>query len=399
MDRAVGPGDGHSSGADGTAGPNSSSAPVAVAAFGAVLFAADLGAALVLLGPNGIATVGGVVGRLVAALFCGGIVAGGHWLGRSDLQASRHPRVVGWVAAAAAGFLTLNLVIMSFIPAPTTHENVAWALFALYVGGVGGLVVGLVEGRAVERAVAAERALVETERAESQRRRLEYLNGLLRHEVLNNAGIVRGYAELLLEEEELPASARASVDVIRRQSDEMTGVIKDVRTLVQAADIAEATEPVDVTAALKDELAALQATHPAAETDLQVDGAPYVAADDLLSRAFSNLLSNAVEHNPADDPTVSVTVTTAPERVRIVVADDGPGVPAAKRAELFEPGEGDHGFGLHLVQMLVRRYGGEVELSETGSDGSVFAVDLPRAEPPAGEAGKVTTTETAMTPG
>ena len=399
MDRTVGPDDRHSSGADGTAGPNSSSAPVAVAAFGAVLFAADLGAALVLLGPDGIATASGVVGRLVAALFCGGIVAGGHWLGRSDLQASRHPRVAGWVAAAAAGFLALNLVIISLIPAPTTHENVAWALFALYVGSAGGLVVGLVEGRAVERAVAAERALVETERAESQQQRLEYLNGLLRHEVLNNAGIVRGYAELLLDEEELPASARASVDVIRRQSDEMTDVIKDVRTLVQAADVAEATEPVDVTAALEDELAALQATHPAAETNLQVDGTPYVAADDLLSRAFSNLLSNAVEHNPADDPTVSVTVTTAPERVRIVVADDGPGVPAAKRAELFEPGEGDHGFGLHLVQMLVRRYGGEVELSETGSDGSVFAVDLPRAEPPAGEAGEVTATETAMTPG
>ncbi|PSQ32856.1 sensor histidine kinase [Halobacteriales archaeon QS_9_70_65] len=369
MDRVVGPDDRHSGGVDGTAGPNSSSAPVAVAAFGAVLFAADVGAALVLLGPDGIATADGVVGRLVAALFCGGIVAGGYRLGRSDLRASRHPRVAGWVVAAAAGFLAL------------------------------GLVVGLVEGRAVERAVAAERALVEAERAESQQQRLEYLNGLLRHEVLNNAGIIKGYAELLLNEEELPASARASVDVIRRQSDEMTDVIQDVRTLVQAADVAETTEPVDVTAALEDELAALQATHPAAETDLQVDGAPYVAADDLLSRAFSNLLSNAVEHDPADDPTVSVTVTTAPERVRIVVADDGPGVPAAERAELFEPGEGGHGFGLYLVRMLVRRYGGEVELSETGPDGSVFAVDLPRAEPPAGDAGEVTTTEAATTPG
>lgn len=113
-----------------------------------------------------------------------------------------------------------------------------------------------------------------------------------------------------------------------------------------------------------------------------------MAADDLLPRVFSNLLSNAVEHNDGARPRVDVTVETTPDSVTVLVADDGPGVPRSKLPSLFErTAEGtSHGLGLYLVRTLAGRYGGRVDLRETGPDGSVFAVELPRADAAAPEA-------------
>jgi glyoxylase-like metal-dependent hydrolase (beta-lactamase superfamily II) len=151
---------------------------------------------------------------------------------------------------------------------------------------------------------------------------------------------------------------------------------------VRAADQIEDPEPVDVAAVLPEELGDIRATYPEVEVELTVDGEAYVPADDLPSRVFSNLLSNAVEHNPSESPTVAVTVSTTPDVVRVAVADDGPGVPEAERETLFERTQEDHGLGLYLVRVLADRYDGTVELAETGPDGSVFAVELPRAEAP-----------------
>lgn len=107
-----------------------------------------------------------------------------------------------------------------------------------------------------------------------------------------------------------------------------------------------------------------------------------VRADGLLKRVFSNLLNNAVEHNENPDPEISVSMDTGPDAVEVRIADNGSGVPEAERELLFETetAKTDHGIGLTIVGRLVDRYGGDVELAETGPDGSVFLVSLPRAE-------------------
>lgn len=102
-------------------------------------------------------------------------------------------------------------------------------------------------------------------------------------------------------------------------------------------------------------------------------------ADDLLPRVFGNLLSNAVEHNDDAVPRISVTVTEWVDEVTVRIADDGPGIPASERETLFERSErADHGLGLYIVGELVERYGGRVELVETGPDGTTFDVTLDR---------------------
>ncbi|QLD90707.1 HAMP domain-containing histidine kinase [Natronomonas salina] len=358
--------------------------PHALVAFGAVSFLADVAVETWFYGPAGLLTPTSIAFNAMALVFTGGITAAGVWLGRSGVEVARYPRVAKWTVGFSLVFLAINLFVISQFPDGTLFGNLSWALWAVYVGGLGGVIVGTFEARAIHRAVEAERKALETEHLETQRQWLDYLNSLLRHEVLNNASIIQGYASLL-EEEDLPSPAREYVETIDRQSRDMTDVIGDVRVLVRAVEHSVELQSVDVVDVIADELEDLRATHADVEWELSTDDDPYVLADDLLPRIFSNLLSNAVEHNPDESPRVAVDVETRAESVRVEIADDGPGVADEDRETLFERGQENHGLGLYLVHVLADRYGGRVELVETGPDGSVFAIELPRGDPPADE--------------
>ena len=128
--------------------------------------------------------------------------------------------------------------------------------------------------------------------------------------------------------------------------------------------------------------------HPAAER--------YVRADrQRLTQVLLNLLSNAVKYNR---PSGAVRIGYEPardasgeERLRIRVTDEGTGIAAEQRDQLFVPfarlgaehtGVEGTGLGLALSQRLARAMDGTLFLERTGADGSAFCVDLrPTASP------------------
>ena len=326
-----------------------------------------------------------LVGAASSLPFIAGITYGGYWLARSALTSERYGRIAGWCFGGAGGFLLFNVLLMAGMGGNSPIVSgplsvVAWLRWAASLGGGLGLVVGLFEARAIEREVAAELATVRAEEADARRELLDYLNSLLRHEVLNTATVIDGYARLLENTVDDP-DVRERLRVIHRQSRDLTQVIQDVRVLLDASRDVQHLEPVDLSAVLSDELTDLRDREPRVEVDSSLPDGVYVAADSLFPRIFSNLLTNAVEHNDNDAPRVSVTVEAAGETVTIRIEDDGPGISDDERDSLFDHESGDsvdHGLGLSLVAALVDRYDGEIELTETCPDGSVFTVTLPR---------------------
>ena len=115
---------------------------------------------------------------------------------------------------------------------------------------------------------------------------------------------------------------------------------------------------------------------------------PAVTADRAqLERVFGNLLENAVRFSPPDAP-VRVTGGAAGGRATVRVIDRGPGIPAGKRARVFEPffqgrlSDEGGGLGLALSLGLVEANRGRLVL-QTGPDGeTAFAVSLPLAGAP-----------------
>jgi signal transduction histidine kinase len=113
---------------------------------------------------------------------------------------------------------------------------------------------------------------------------------------------------------------------------------------------------------------------------------PAVSGDpDGLGRVLANLLDNAVRHA---ESAVRVEVTGVDGRVALVVADDGPGVPAAERDRVFDRftrldeargrASGGVGLGLAIVRELVRAHAGVVTLAD-GQPGLRVVVSLPAA--------------------
>ncbi|WP_372343372.1 sensor histidine kinase [Streptomyces sp. KL116D] len=102
----------------------------------------------------------------------------------------------------------------------------------------------------------------------------------------------------------------------------------------------------------------------------------------LLERVVGPLLANALRHARTR---VVVRVGGEPDRVRIDVTDDGPGVPAAFTGQLFRPGQradphdGHHGagLGLPLARRLARSAGGDVTHDPDHAPGARFTVTLP----------------------
>lgn len=113
------------------------------------------------------------------------------------------------------------------------------------------------------------------------------------------------------------------------------------------------------------------------------------AAD--LERMMRNLLENAVRHSP-DGGVVTVRTDISPDGVGVRVSDQGPGVPAAEGARVFEPFvRGSHtradshtgtGLGLTIARDVARLHGGDIVLIDRGpSRGACFEVSLPKLVP------------------
>jgi two-component system nitrogen regulation sensor histidine kinase NtrY len=112
---------------------------------------------------------------------------------------------------------------------------------------------------------------------------------------------------------------------------------------------------------------------------------PEISVDpEQLRRVVINLVDNAIE---ATDRAGTIELSThhdpASRIVRIVVADDGPGIPAAERDKLFLPyystKHRGSGLGLAIVRRIVAEHGGSIEVRDNTPRGTRFEIELPTA--------------------
>jgi K+-sensing histidine kinase KdpD len=115
---------------------------------------------------------------------------------------------------------------------------------------------------------------------------------------------------------------------------------------------------------------------------------PLVAADaPLMESVLANLLLNAVLYTPlATSIEVSARAEAVGDRIKIVVADHGPGIPAELREHLFQKFQrgkdaiaGGVGLGLAIVRGFVLAHGGEVVAEDNPGGGARFTITLSAA--------------------
>lgn len=111
------------------------------------------------------------------------------------------------------------------------------------------------------------------------------------------------------------------------------------------------------------------------------------ADGEQLFRVISNLVRNAREaimatHKPG---TITIRGTEDDAAWHIAISDTGPGLPAKAREHLFKPFQGSarkggSGLGIVIAQDLIRGHGGRIKLERTDDTGTVFMIQLPKAD-------------------
>jgi len=117
-----------------------------------------------------------------------------------------------------------------------------------------------------------------------------------------------------------------------------------------------------------------------------------LADPDRLAQALRNLAHNAIQHTEPGRGIVSLSVQVIEGRqIRLVVEDDGPGVPEAARERVFERfgrtdvarsrAAGGAGLGLAIVRAIAEAHEGTVVAGERAGGGGRFELKLPGFTP------------------
>ncbi len=313
------------------------------------------------------------------------LVYAGYWLASSQFDSRQLWWAGLWTVVGLAGIVAIVALLQSSqlsegraLAEVTVVEEL---LLAAGGGGIAGLLIG----------ISTVQSMWNQEQVQRQRDTLEFVNELLRHNVLNGMQVVLASAELVEEEldsedpdREAVASALEHID---DRGEDIVELVDNVRVLARSVSGDVSCGPVSLSAMLREKVETASGAYPAAtyETDIEPDVA--VTADDLLPAVFENLLANAVDHNDREEPHVEVSLRSVPERgvAVVTVADDGPGIPDEYKEAYFGPGEQDdgsvgQGLGLYLVDTLVDRYGGEVTAADSEPRGARFEVELPLSD-------------------
>ena len=231
--------------------------------------------------------------------------------------------------------------------------------------------------------------------AESDRARRQLLADVS-HELMTPLSAIRGYVETLgMRELQLDTGTRAKyLDIVEEETHKLEAIIGD---LLDLARLEGGGDTLDVDAVLVDDLFRRVAdrhrpTLMERGVTLNTTAAsatPLIWGDaDRLEQALQNVAANAIRHTP---PGGTVTLRAEPEgsdRVRITIADTGPGIPPEHITHIFDRfykadasrAASGTGLGLSIVRAIVLRHGGEISAENAPGGGAVFTIVLPGVE-------------------
>ena len=324
------------------------------------------------------AMLGLAVGTVATAIFTA-------WAAQLALSGAEPLHVPMDVLAAAAilGFASALDIRKSM---PTLELKVAERTAAL-----SGTVEELKGVITEERAMRAQ--IIERERLAS----IGSIVGGVAHEINNPLSSISAFAQLLLNEDDLTASQRDSLEAIYAEAMRAANVIKDLRAFARRS--ASESRAVDLNEIIGRTVRLrgyqMDSGNVLVKTDLDPN-LPMVTGDpQQLQQVIVNLMSNAIGSMKEGGELLIATCTersTENKRVLVEFTDTGPGIPAELRERIFDPflasqgfGEGV-GMGLSVSYGIVAAHGGQLRLVDGSEGRTKFVVELPAArwQPEAG---------------
>ena len=204
------------------------------------------------------------------------------------------------------------------------------------------------------------------------------------HDVKNPLTVIKGTAEVLLEDEALTTDMRKALSLIREGAIKANKIVSDLLTFARQAP--PQLKPQDlgetVQAALR--LTTYLTRQSFIQLQLDLPAQPVIAVYDAqqIEQVFINIISNAVQAMPPRG-TLRVRLTQADQMAAVSFQDNGTGISPEILERIFDPffttkpeGEGT-GLGLSVSYGIVASHKGRIDVSSVVGQGTTFTVLLP----------------------
>ena len=248
-----------------------------------------------------------------------------------------------------------------------------------------------------EKSASLERATAELRAANAQLQSLDRLKddfmSSVTHELRTPLTSIRTLAELMAHEPDMAVPQRQQfVQIIVTETERLSRLVNQVLDLakIESGHAQWHNTDIDLGQLLEQAVQTTEEVFRDRGTRVQMSLPPQpviLRADpDRLTQVVLNLLSNAAKFVPATGGQVDITLTTSSTGAQVVIQDNGPGVPAAQHALIFEkfhqsPDGGYRpqgtGLGLPISRQIVEHFGGRIWVDPRPAGGARFVFELP----------------------
>src|SRR5688572_27699400 len=226
----------------------------------------------------------------------------------------------------------------------------------------------------------------------------EMFLAMLGHDLRTPLGAIIGSAHIMVNTKDLPEIALKRAFLILNSSQRMNALVGDLLDFTRSRlgrGIPIVRADMDIARVCRQTVEEIAALHPQRVVNFDATGEAQGQWDRArISQAFSNVISNAVQHG-SDKTPINVVVRGGADDVEVAVQNRGPVIPANQLDKIFNPLhriEGDKpvaprenlGLGLYITERIVAAHEGTIRV-ESSDENTTFTIHLPkRARPAAG---------------
>lgn len=268
------------------------------------------------------------------------------------------------------------VVLLATAPMRAATNRDLWLRFIISVLGTVSVVGSALAWRNLTHSSDLEVRLVRAAELNTRLKEMNLAAAGLAHETKNPLNIIRGMAQMISKQAAASPAIRQQSRSIVDEADRVTAQLNDFINFSRPREVRRA--PVALNAVISEVVRALRYDLEENAIQLHVpDALPAIEADEqLLRQALFNLLLNAVQAVPRAGEIRIVAEKSEANQVTLDIRDNGPGVSAELRADIFKPyfttqPQGT-GLGLAVVQQIVLAHGWEITCLPNDPHGAIF---------------------------